>query len=113
MLRRLLFGTVALIGVMTIGNESADAGWRSRARRYGFGPGYGYYGGYYSPPIYGPRAYYGYGGGYGYPGGYYYSSPGYYYGSTGYYAPGCYGSGCYGYGPGFGVVTPNLGIYVR
>ena len=68
----------AAVGVLaftlvSLAPQSADAGWRRKAWRNGYGPGvsvyvgprYGYYGGYY-----GPRRYYG-GYAYGYPYGYY------------------------------------------
>ncbi|MFO0917133.1 MAG: hypothetical protein U0872_02330 [Planctomycetaceae bacterium] len=99
MIRKLLFGAVALAGLMIIPTQSADAGWRRAARRgYYYGPAarryYRPYRQYYAAPpmVYGP--------------GYSYGSP---YGFSGYN----YGYGPYGYGPGVGVTTPGFGFYVR
>jgi hypothetical protein len=103
MLRKMLLGAVALIGLTFVGTQSADAGWRRAARR-------GYYNsGYYNGAVYAPRRVYRQR--------YYappvvYANPGYgYYGYNNGY-PGYYG-GSYGYSPGVGVVTPGFGFYVR
>lgn len=98
MFRKLLFGAIALAGLMIIPTQSVDAGWRRAARR-------GYYGPYYGRVVYGPRRfnrpYYAPTAAYRAPG--YYMNPGYSYGYPGYY----------GYGPGVGVTTPGFGFYVR
>ncbi len=100
MFRKLLFGAVALAGLLVIPMQSADAGWRRAARRgYYYGPVARRY--YYRPRYVAPPVVYG-------PG---YTTYGYPYGYSGYgYGYDPYG---YGYNSGVGVVTPGFGIYVR
>jgi len=99
MFRKILFGTVALTGILMTGSEPADASWRRGYRNRQLG---NVYNGHRVPRrAFRPRDYQNQ----------YYLTPGYYYNSPpGYYhnsSPGYY------YGPGVGVQTPGFGFYVR
>ena len=104
MLRKSIFGMLAIAGLLMVSAGTASAHGHY-GHHYGYGGGYGYRGGYRPGYVYGgyaPRVVvappaYGYG--YGYP------------------AVGGYGCGVapgYGYpAAGVGVSTPGFGFYVR
>ena len=104
MFRKVLFGLVAVAGLLFVNTPTADAArWRRLYRRGFYRPYYNSY--YYAAPRYYGLNNMGYYGGYGYGYPAYYGNYGYGYG-TPYY-------GNYGYYGGVGIATPGFGFYFR